>query len=187
MSMQKRYRLLNIYRIVSVAACLALALNAQEIVQEDITISEGETGPWMIEGEVTETIVVDKPTTTRKPSIRAQNAPTTTLSPESVAVVDAVEVAPVSPNKNRKTPANRTRMSGTRRKQPAAKSKVDAVPVEEEESPKAEMTSPASVDTASVSILAPKNFKPTPKPLDEIQQAQGLMEFLKKSNLSSFS
>lgn len=114
--------------------------------------------------------------TTKKASVRV----TTTTTSAPVAIVDAVE-ATTSANKAPKT-SSRPRSSGSRRKQPAKA----AAAVEEEESLKAEMTSPASVDTASVSILAPKNFKPTPKPLEEIQQTQGLMEFLKKRRQSCF-
>ncbi|XP_057380429.1 proteoglycan 4-like [Daphnia carinata] len=150
--------------ILCAAACLTIA--AGTFVDEDFTlIDEHTNAPEAVE------IVRAEEVTTRKASVRVA---TTTSAP--VAIVDAVEVT-TSANKAPKT-SNRPRTSGSRRKQPAK-----AVAVEEEESPKAEMTSPASVDTASVSILAPKNFKPTPKPSEEIPQSQGLMEFLKKRKI----
>ncbi|EFX68566.1 hypothetical protein DAPPUDRAFT_114449 [Daphnia pulex] len=119
-------------------------------------------------------IVMAEELTTKKARVTTT---TTTSSPKiQLSPVDEVEATPAPANKTRKT-SNRPRTSGSRRKQSSkAKTVVDAV--QEEDIPKAEMTSPASVDTASA--LAPKNFKPTPKPLEEFQQTQGLMEFLKK-------
>ncbi|KAI9552129.1 hypothetical protein GHT06_022466 [Daphnia sinensis] len=151
--------------ILCAAACLTIA--AGTFVDEDFTLVEEQTNAP--DGKEAVEIVMAEEVTTRKASVRVT---TTTSAP--VAIVDAVEVT-TSASKAPK-PSNRPRSSGSRRKQPA---KPAAVVVEEEESPKAEMTSPASVDT----ILAPKNFKPTPKPLEEVQQSQGLMEFLKKRKI----
>lgn len=155
-------------------ACLALA--AGTFVDEDFTLVEEQTSSPVGGGEITD-IVMAEEFTTKKARVT-----TTTSSPEIVAAVDEVETTSAPANKTRKT--SRPRTSGSRRKQPSKAKAADAVQVEE--SPKAEMTSPASVDTASVSVLAPKNFKPTPKPLEEFQQSQGLMEFLKKRNQSCF-
>ena len=156
-------------------ACLALA--AGTFVDEDFTLVEEQTSSPVGGGEITD-IVMAEEFTTKKARVT-----TTTSSPEIVAAVDEVETTSAPANKTRKT-SSRPRTSGSRRKQPSKAKAADAVQVEE--SPKAEMTSPASVDTASVSVLAPKNFKPTPKPLEEFQQSQGLMEFLKKRNQSCF-
>lgn len=154
------------------AACLTIA--AGTFVDEDFTLVEEQT--HAPDGKEAVEIFMAEEVTTKKASVRV----TTTTTSAPVAIVDAVE-ATTSANKAPKT-SSRPRSSGSRRKQPAKA----AAAVEEEESLKAEMTSPASVDTASVSILAPKNFKPTPKPLEEIQQTQGLMEFLKKRRQSCF-
>ena len=179
-------------RLILATACLALTVNALTVVEEELPRVEGQLEEQPIEGDVTEVILIEEPTTKKssgKPR-RVTTTTTTTLpTPESTAVIEAtvdeVTPAPAVPTKSRK-PSNR-RPSGTRRKSPS-KSKVDKeenVDVKEE-NPKADMTSPASVDTASISALAPKNFKPTPKPIDEFQQAQGLMEFLKKSSNTLF-
>ena len=162
-------------------AVACLTLTTATFVDEDFTLVEEQTSSPVDGGEFTEVVMAEELTTTKK----ARVTTTTTSSPKIEAAVDEVEVTPAPTAKTRKT-SGRPRTSGSRRKQQPAKAKtVDAVP-QEEESSKAEMTSPASVDTASVSILAPKNFKPTPKPLEEFQQSQGLMEFLKKRNQSCF-
>lgn len=173
----------NVPRIVPFIALLTLA--SSTFVDEDFTLVEGQTPMSELADPVTEIdLVVEEPTTKRTPPARSQRITTkTTTLPTSVADEDLLQVTPI-PSTTRKPTTNRSRMSGNRRKQASSKPKVqpqETAPVEEDENLKAEMTSPASVDTASVSILAPKNFKPTPKPLDDIQQAQGLMEFLKKS------
>ena len=165
------------YRIV-VLACITLTAAAGTFVDEDYTLVEGQTSaPTIKDGEFEVEFVLEEEPTTKKPA--PVTRATTTAKP--VAVVDAVvEAAVVSAPKTRKS-SNRPRTSGNRRKS-TAKPKV--VVATEEENIKAESTSPASLDTAAVSILAPvKNFKPTPKPLDDFQQtSQGLMEFLKKRN-----
>lgn len=157
--------------ILCAAACLTIA--AGTFVDEDFTLVEEQT--HAPDGKEAVEIFMAEEVTTKKASVKV----TTTTTSAPVAIVDAVEVT-TSANKTPKT-SSRPRSSGSRRKQPAKAAAAAAV--EEEESLKAEMTSPASVDTASVSILAPKNFKPTPKPLEEIQQTQGLMEFLKKRKI----
>lgn len=157
--------------ILCAAACLTIA--AGTFVDEDFTLVEEQT--HAPDGKEAVEIFMAEEVTTKKASVKV----TTTTTSAPVAIVDAVEVT-TSANKAPKT-SSRPRSSGSRRKQPAKAAAAAAV--EEEESLKAEMTSPASVDTASVSILAPKNFKPTPKPLEEIQQTQGLMEFLKKRKI----
>lgn len=163
--------------ILIVCAVACLTLTTATFVDEDFTLVEEQTSSPVDGGEFTEVFMAEELTTKK-----ARMTTTTTSSPKIVAAVDEVEITPDPTTKTRKT-SGRPRTSGSRRKQQPAKAKtVDAVP-QEEESSKTEMTSPASVDTASVSILAPKNFKPTPKPLEEFQQSQGLMEFLKKRKI----
>jgi hypothetical protein len=165
-------------RIVCAVASLALA--AGTFVDEDFTlVDEQQTSSPAVDGGEMTDIVMAEELTTKKARVTTT---TTTSSPIiEAAPVDEVEVTPA--NKMRKT-SNRPRTSGSRRK-PSSKAKAVGDAVQEEDIPKAEMTSPASVDTASA--LAPKNFKPTPKPLEEFQQTQGLMEFLKKRNQSAVS
>lgn len=166
-------------RIVCAVASLALA--AGTFVDEDFTLVDEQqtSSPAVDGGEMTDIVMAEELTTKKA---RVTTTMTTTSSPIiEAAPVDQVEVTPA--NKMRKT-SNRPRTSGSRRK-PSSKAKTVGDAVQEEvDIPKAEMTSPASVDTASA--LAPKNFKPTPKPLEEFQQTQGLMEFLKKRNQSCF-
>jgi hypothetical protein len=157
-----------------------VALAAGTFVDEDFTlVDEQQTSSPVDGGEMTDIVMAEELTTKK-----ARVTTTTTSSPIiEAAPVDEVEVTPAPANKTRKT-SNRPRTSGSRRK-PSSKAKAVGDAVQEEDIPKAEMTSPASVDTASA--LAPKNFKPTPKPLEEFQQTQGLMEFLKKRNQSAVS
>lgn len=158
-------------------ACLTLA--AAAFVEEDFTLVEGPTSAPMNEGDVTEIFFAEEEPTTKKAA--TMRVPSTTTA-KPVAVVDAVvEAAPIAATTPRtRKSSSRTRMSGSNRRKQQSKPKVAAEPAVEEENAKAESTSPASVDTASVAILAPKNFKPTPRPLNEFQETQGLMEFLKK-------
>lgn len=171
---------LGVRIVCAVLACLALA--AGTFVDEDFTlVDEQQTSSPAVDGGEMTDIVMAEELTTKKARVTTT---TTTSSPKiEVAPVDEVEATPAPANKTRKT-SNRPRTSGSRRKQ-SSKAKAVGDAVQEEDIPKAEMTSPASVDTASA--LAPKNFKPTPKPLEEFQQTQGLMEFLKKRNQSCFA
>lgn len=153
-------------------ACITLHVYAS--VEEELSIIEAQTTSPMTDGDVTEIVLAGEPIVKE---VSLKIAPTTT-APKPVAVVDA----PVAQNKTRKS-SNRSRTSNTRRKQPAKAKTVtqEPVSVSEDENQKTETTSPASVDTAFVSAQAPKDFKPTPMPLDDFQQSQGLVEFLKKS------
>lgn len=168
-------------RIVPLIALFTLASSG--FVDEDFTLVEGQTAQPAEDDGIQVVVAVEEPSTKKTPRNQRITTKTTTLP---TVEVEEVTPSPSSSTTRRSAATNRPRLPSTRRKQ-TNKPKVQPQEVEEEENLKAEMTSPASVDTASVSILAPKNFKPTPKPLDDIQQAQGLMEFLKKSKSTSFT
>ena len=166
----------NCFRIAIIVACVTLAVSAfddEEWVLEDEHDSpmmgdELVDEPVTKESTTTTTTTTTAATTTRK--VQVKTAKPTTARP---FVVVAEEEAPVKP-KGRKQPGTaRPRSSNARRmKEP------EEVAVEDD----TKATSPASLDTAAISILAPKNFKPTPRPInsEEDMAPKGLMEFLKK-------
>lgn len=147
----------------------ASAFDEEEWVLEDVSDTPVMDVDFADEPVTKEATTTTAATTTRRVQVKT-NKPTTTARP---FVVVAEEEAPVK-LKGRKQPGTtRPRSSSTRRSK-----ELDGTPLEDD----TKSTSPASLDTAAISILAPKNFKPTPRPInsEEDMLPKGLMEFLKK-------
>lgn len=145
------------------------------------TTMKPEEEPEEVE-EVAEVIEEVTTTTTRKPAIKTAKA-TTTMKPVVVEAKpeNSEEPTTTKPKASTRKPSSRTRPTSSRRGQ-SAKTMED-LPVEEEMMAKS--TSPASIDTASIAILAPKDFKPTSKPDEE--PPKDLMDFLRRRNFMPFN